>query len=108
MQLAQFPLEEIEKRNTIIKELAIQYKIPFIDSYALQDHIWVHREQNNSWKHKNLVRVLDAIIMLFFPFCKDALSRKRRLDLTVDGVHYNSISAKKIAAYIDDAIKNLQ
>jgi hypothetical protein len=38
--------------------------------------------------------------MTVFPFSKDYFSKIRNLNLTVDGIHFNSISAKLISTEI--------
>lgn len=47
-----------------------------------------------NWGWIGLARVSDVVQMLLFPQKKDKFSVKRHLDLTVDGCHFNSRSAK--------------
>jgi lysophospholipase L1-like esterase len=97
VQLDGFPNESVSERNKIIEKLAEKYNIPFIDTSLLQSQLSKKDRYSYSWKHKNFIRVLDAIIMFILPFSKDWLSRTRNLDLTVDGIHFNSASAKLIS-----------
>ena len=46
--------------------------------------------------------------MLLFPGRKDVLSRKRSLDVTVDGVHFNSRSARLLAEAVGRALKRTE
>ena len=55
-----------------------------------------------TWKHKNLIRLIANLAMLICPSVKDMLSRKRGLKLTVDGVHYNSLSAELLGRALAD------
>jgi lysophospholipase L1-like esterase len=89
--------ENLSERNEIIKKLANKYNVPFIDTPLLQSQLSRKIPYSYSWKHKNLIRLLDSIIMFIFPFSKDWFSKIRNLELTVDGVHFNSASAKLIS-----------
>ena len=103
LQLKGYQNENVQKRNRIIEKLAAAYGVPFIDAAALQRQS-SQRITSYSWKHKNLERIIDGIMMLVFPFSKDWFSKLRHLELTVDGVHYNSRSAKLIGNAITDSL----
>lgn len=104
IQLKDYPMNLVYKRNKILKKLASKYGVPFIDTTSIQHSISTRITSSYSWRLKILRRDVDDCLMLLFPFTKDIFSKIRRLELTVDGVHYNSLSAKKIAAAIDQAI----
>ena len=55
-----------------------------------------------TWKHKNLIRLVANLAMLICPPVKDMLSKSRGLKLTVDGVHYNSLSAELLGRALAD------
>ena len=105
IQLAYFPNEKIIERNKIIKDLAKKYNLPFIDPTFLQSQFLNKNIYSYSWKNKNLVRIFDATIMFVLPFSKDWFSKIRDLELTVDGVHFNSLSAKLISKEIITSIE---
>jgi len=104
LQLKGFKNENVQKRNRIIERLAAAYGIPFIDAAALQRQSSQSIAFSYSWKHKTLERIIDGIVMLVFPFSKDWFSNLRHLELTVDGVHYNSRSAKLIGNAITNSL----
>lgn len=60
---------------------------------------------NNSWKHRNILRNTDALFVMLAPFVKDIFSKVRGINLTVDGVHYNSLSASLVGEAINKAIE---
>lgn len=96
IQLKDFPLDTLKHRNEIIKELSAQYNAPYVDAFGLQQSMLSKEPRKCSWKRKKLARLLDAFFMLFMPFSKDWFSKLRRLEFSVDGVHFNSASAKII------------
>jgi len=96
LQLAGYPNERGQKRSLIIKKLAADYGVFFVDAALLQRQAVQCISFSYSWKHKNLVRIADGAVMLLFPFSKDWFSKLRRLELTVDGVHFNSRSARLV------------
>lgn len=103
-QLYQFPNEITQRRNAIIAKLAKKYNKPFIDAYSIQMQAVDNPYQQYSWKYKNILRSTDAIFMMIFPFAKDFFSKIRHLSLTVDGVHYNKLSASKIGKAVNNII----
>lgn len=105
IQLSQFPNEITQKRNAIIEKLAKKYHTPFVDAYSIQMRAADDPYQQYSWKHKNILRITDAILMMVFPFAKDLFSKIRHLSLTVDGVHYNKRSAGKIGRAVSNLIR---
>lgn len=105
LQLKGYPNERVQKRNLIMKTIAADYGVPFIDTALLQQQAFQNMSISYSWKHKNMIRMMDGIIMLALPFSKDWFSEFRRLELTVDGVHFNSLAAKLIGEAINSSVK---
>ncbi len=91
------------KYSEAIKALAEKYGLPYIDLFSLQMEAAGPPESLNrhSWGRTGLLRVLDAFLMLLFPASKDWLSKKRGLELTVDGCHFNSLSARLLAEAVN-------
>ena len=99
-----YPNDIVKKRNEIIKQLAEKYRAEFIDISEIQQSIANGIKRSYSWKGKLLIRGTDVITMLLLPFTKDWFSRKRHLKTTVDGIHFNSASAKALAKAVEDAL----
>lgn len=93
--------------NEIIKELCGKFMLTYIDIMSFQREIKVR--QNNAGSRffsKNVFEpVVLAILTTYLPFT-DAVSKKRGLAVTVDGVHMNTVSAKGLAGLIDNAVHN--
>lgn len=100
LELKGFPNHDMMERNKVIELLAQKYQAPFVSVINLQQQVCDENTSYYSWKHTNLLRILDAIVMLLLPFTKDMYSGIRNLKWTVDGVHFNS----KIAEAIGRAI----
>jgi lysophospholipase L1-like esterase len=101
LQLEKIPFNKILARNAVIKEMAEKYDRPYVDTYSLQKSVLKGSPRLYSWGITNIPRILEEIAMLVFPFSKDMFSRMRHLELTVDGVHFNSLSAKIVAGEIN-------
>lgn len=104
LELEDFPNDKIEKRNKIIQELANEFQISYIDTNTIQKKICNTDIRNYSWKHKNILRLIEGIIFPIMPVLKDYLSNVRQLCFTDDGVHWNSILAKSVAAQIREQL----
>lgn len=107
LEMDRFPNEKIDERNEIIKRLAKQFCVPYVDVTAIQNEWNTETKSVNSWKHKNLLRVIEGLILPVLPRMKDWLSRNRHLRYTVDGVHWNSALAKAVSEKIQAEIKTL-
>lgn len=103
-ELKNFPLERVNKRNAIISSVAKRFGIPYVDTYAILESLVNNKLKSYQWGYTNIRRIIDDFIMLVFPFTKDWLSNIRKLDISVDGAHLNSKSAKKLAEAIEAAI----
>lgn len=106
IQLADYPLGKVEAYNSCIRSLARTYDAEFIDIYEIQKKR-VRLDRTCSWGRLNVGRIADGLYMLLFPGRKDALSRRRGLDVTVDGVHFNSRSARMLAEAIRRALERM-
>ena len=107
IELKGYPHESIRIRNKIIGRLAKKYEVPFIDIYALQMEL-ASQPGEYTWKHRNLTRLTEGIFMAVLPFTKDWFGRMRGLKLTVDGVHYNTASAKALAGEVQRRLDELE
>lgn len=92
MQLKDYPLESLRARNGILKSLAGEYGLPFADVMGAELAAVPEPVEDYDWGKLGLRRVVDIISMGLMPFTKDWYSRKRGLELTVDGVHFNTRS----------------
>ena len=92
MQLRDYPLEELEARNGIVKRLADEYGLPFADVMGAELAAAPDARRDYDFGRLGLLRLCDIIIMGLFPRTKDGFSRRRGLELTVDGVHFNTRS----------------
>lgn len=100
IQLAGYPLGKVEAYNDCIRSTAKRYGAQFIDIYSMQSR-HVKKVRTCSWGRYNFGRLADGMFMLLFPHRKDVLSRKRGLAVTVDGVHFNSGSARLLAGAVE-------
>lgn len=104
IQLADYPLGKVEAYNSCIRSVARTYDAEFINIYEMQKKR-VRQDRTCSWGKLNAGRIADGLYMLLFPGRKDALSRRRGLDVTVDGVHFNSRSARMLAEAVGRALE---
>ena len=104
INLKDFPNDCLMRRNELIKELAKKYNYNFVDTYKLQKDTISTNRRIYTWKYRFWVRILDAIIMTLFPCTKDCFAKMRGLTTSVDGVHFNSESAKILAMEIEKHI----
>ena len=102
-----YPLDSIRIIYKIFGCLAKKYEVPFIDIYALQMEL-ASQPGEYTWKHRNLTRLTEGIFMAVPPFTKDWFGRMRGLKLTVDGVHYNTASAKALAGEVQRRLDELE
>lgn len=106
IEMKNFPHDITERRNKKLRDLAEKYNCPFIDIYRIQKSLLKGNKLNYSWKYKYIVRIADYLIMTILPFTKDSFAKFRKLQLTVDGAHFNSLSAKALAKEVELSIKN--
>ncbi|MEJ5998795.1 SGNH/GDSL hydrolase family protein [Corynebacterium sp. H130] len=104
VEMKGFPTAELARRSDLIKQIADEQGTQFVDiADAMRKVSQVH-DAHYSWTGRKLLRVADAKAMQVAPQIKDRLARSRRLDLTVDGVHWTSETAGAIARAIDSAL----
>ncbi len=104
INLEGFPHELLKKRNRVMHEVADAYSCPFIDTYRLQTEMIPSDSREYTWRHKNVIRIADALMMTLFPLSKDCFSKARGLTTSVDGVHLSSCSARLLAAEIEKTL----
>lgn len=101
--------QKAESYNMIITELCRKYSVDYIDVAGLQREI--KRKRNNSgsrfFSKSILEPVILTVITTYLPFA-GYVSRKRGLAVTVDGVHMNTVSARGLAAMIDEAVNKAE
>lgn len=94
---------KVENFNRIIKTIAEKEKLPLVDFYAWQREML---EEHQSKDHFFIGE--DPKQMVFDGFKsltksgRMALSKKRNLVLTVDGVHLNDVGAKGLAKLVEE------
>ena len=108
IQLKEYPLDKLYERNKIVKRLANEYGAGFVDILRLEETRRPGCNREYKWGQTGIVRGLDIIVMFFFPFLKNLFSRVRKLELTVDGVHFNSFAAKLLAENLEREIERVR
>lgn len=104
MQLRSYPLDRLRERNGVLKRLAAEYGIPFADVMGAELAAAPEPRLDYDFGKLGLCRLFDIITMGLFPFTKDIFSRRRGLELTVDGVHFNSFSGKIAAREVEKCL----
>ncbi len=92
MQLQNYPMEELRARNGILKRLAGEYGLPFADVLGAELEAVPDPRRDYDFGRLGLRRLADIFVMGLAPRTKDAISKRRGLELTVDGVHFNARS----------------
>lgn len=108
VQVNGFPHEElIPHYNKILEALAEEYGATFIDTYALQMKL-LEKPLTYYEQGPGIFPGSDRLVVMtlqgMHPELKDEVSALYGLELTVDGIHLNSKSAKAIAAAINEVI----
>lgn len=85
--------------NRAIVALCEKYEIPYFDLKALELEIKGDRLGSYFFGKTNFGNVIDTIFTSFLPFSM-AVSKARNLAVTVDSVHLNKETAKKLAIAI--------
>lgn len=101
IQIKNFPQELIVNKNKIISKLAKKHNTPYIDIYKLQAQ---EDLKSFSWKYHKIIVFFGYLIVTIFPKLKDRIDNKRKLGLTIDGVHYNKYSAKIIEKEVNKIV----
>ncbi len=108
MEMAGFPMERLRRRNAGIAALAKGYGFAFVDTCSLQHKLLQGPPGSYRWEPTQLQRFADGAAMGLLPFVKDRFARRRKLQLTVDGVHFNSASAKALAGAVEEKLNAIQ
>lgn len=59
------------------------------------------------WLFSPVPRIFDALVMAVLPRSKDWFAKARGLRLTMDGIHWSSLSARAAVVAVDEAIANI-
>ena len=108
VQVNGFPHEElIPKYNRILERLAEEYGAAFIDTYALQmaalDEELTYYEQGEGVIPGG-DRFAIMVLLVTHPEIKDEVADLYGLELTVDGLHFNSKSAQVVANALNEIL----
>lgn len=104
MQLKDYPLDKLRARNEILRALADRRGLPFADVMAAELAAVPEPGTDYDFGRLGLRRVLDILTMGLCHPAKDWFSRRRGLELTVDGVHFNTRSATIAAQAVAGAM----
>ncbi len=107
VQIRGFPRDKLFELNTIMGDISREMYVEFVDVLGLQERAYPGIRTDFNWGQTCVPRLLDLLVMLLLPFTKDMFSKARRLELTVDGVHLNSVSAKLIAEELEKKLSAL-
>lgn len=108
MQMKGYPYEELERRNGILKNLAEEYGAAFADVAGAEMRECPEAGRGYDWGRNGARRGMDILTMGLLPFTKNWFSKRRGLELTVDGVHFNERSARLAAGEAERAIGELE
>lgn len=93
-------------RNRLIEKLAKKYNIRFVDTYKLIDTAMVDGQSGGyAWGKFNFMRCVDGFLFFICPALNDIFSKIRKLNFTVDGIHFNSKTAKMLANEIEKGLE---
>lgn len=101
IELSEYPVAQAELYNDCICDIAKRYQIPFIDIFSFGIK---HTGAVYDWGIFSSQRMLDGLYMGLYPKRKDVLSKKRKLMLTVDGVHFNSRTARVLGRKVKEML----
>lgn len=92
--------DDMNKYNSVIKELAQKYNITYIDLESLEREMKAGNEGSYFFGKTNLGNMIDTIFTSILPF-SNIVSKIRGLSVTIDCVHLNRNTAKKLASAIE-------
>ncbi|MEG1945018.1 MAG: SGNH/GDSL hydrolase family protein [Oscillospiraceae bacterium] len=104
IQLKNYVLDDVERKNKIIFELAQKYKMKYVDIFSLQKEE-ASQTAFDAYEFSFFKSAFDMTVMAVLPFTKELFSKRRKLELTVDGIHYNAKSAKLLADALTACLK---
>lgn len=93
---------KVEKFNEIIKTIALKEELALVDFYAWQkNQLEEHQNKEHFFIGEDPKQVVfDGFTSVMKPG-RMSLSKKRKLILTVDGVHLNDVGAKGLAKLVE-------
>lgn len=97
--------QKAKEYNQIIKILCKKYSIPFIDLWRIEKNMISDHQGSRFFSKTQLSNLADTILSSLLPL-SNLLSYMRRLTVTIDGVHLNEKTARRLAWEIDLRIKN--
>ncbi|MDD4547924.1 MAG: GDSL-type esterase/lipase family protein [Bacilli bacterium] len=101
--------EKIVEYNELIKNLCLEYDIPFVDYYSWQV-VEKGKLKNTgfSFMSKNPLLVGFDTLLTSYLQLTEFISKKRNLGLTIDGCHLNNYSSKNLAHLIEETYKTIE
>jgi len=97
---------KVEKYNSIIKSVAEQEGLPLVDFYAWQrEMLGEHQSKEHFFIGEDPKQVVFDGFKSVTKTGRRALSKKRKLILTVDGVHLNDAGAKGLAKLVEEEVR---
>jgi lysophospholipase L1-like esterase len=91
--------KKVDEYNDIINNLCKEYSIKLVDFNSWQKSQIIY-ENKNYFISKNPFKMIMDSIFVRTPKISLLVSKRRDLSVTVDGVHLNAFSAKKLAELI--------
>jgi len=96
--------QKVLEYNSAIKEICDVFNIEYINFHSWQMHILKQIENNSETLlgTNPMDTLFDTFLTTYMPF-SEYISKKRGFSLSVDGVHLNKISAKKLSEMVKTA-----
>ncbi|MEJ5928846.1 SGNH/GDSL hydrolase family protein [Corynebacterium sp. H128] len=107
-EMEDYPIAEHEARNLLLRQIAADDGHSFVDTAAAMRRAVASAERTIRWSRTPIPRIIDAATMQTVPATKDMWAHHRQLNLTVDGVHWSSKTAKAVASEVDVALRALK
>lgn len=95
--------DTMEKYDLVIKKSAEKYNIDYVDLSRIEKDLKGDNSGSYFFGRTTLVCMFDTIFTSFLPF-SNIVSKMRGLAVTIDSVHLNSSTAKKLAAEIKNKL----
>lgn len=96
--------KKADEYNNIIKKVCEEHDIPYIDIKKSQTR---YHDLGEYETPKNWLEVPHDVVVTRKQKNIDELSEKRGLKLTIDGIHFNTRSARMLAQLIDEKIESM-
>ncbi len=101
IQIAGYPTDLLHEYNAILEDLARESFSDFADILGAQERACPDCRCDFNWGQTCIPRGLDILTMGLLPFTKEWFSKARKLEFTVDGIHFNRFSAQLLAGELD-------